>query len=374
MWKRIWAITQKEFIHTLRDRSTLGLLLTLPLLQLFLFGFAIDINISHIPMAVADQSLDSASYAFVAAMQNSGYFDVTMVVNSEAEATRVIDAGEAQVALIIPTDFAALVARGEAQALMLIDGSDLFTTMAAFNVATVIAQTHASELVMERVARSGLPITGALPLDTRVRILYNPDQIQIWLVIPSMTAMLLQTASVAMTALAVVREREAGTMEQLLVTPIRPLELMLGKMAPNLVIAMINMLTVVAAGVTIFGVPFRGSFWLFFMLSLLYVFSGLWLGLFISTISKNLKQAQQLITMIIMIGTVLGGFLFPRHSMPQLLQWAGNLFPMTFFIPIARGIVTKGVGLDSLWSHVIALGLYSLGMMILAARLFRQRL
>lgn len=374
MWKRIWAITQKEFIHTLRDRSTLVLLLTLPLLQLFLFGFAIDMNIMHIPTAVADQSLDSASRAFVAALQNSGYFDVILYVNSEAEATRVIDAGAAQVAVIIPTDFAARVTRGDAQTLILIDGSDLFTTMAAFNVAAVIAQAHASEVLMQRVARSGLPISAGLPLDTRFRILYNPDQRQLWFVIPSMTAMLLQTASVAMTALAVVREREAGTMEQLLVTPIRPLELMLGKMAPNLVIAMINMVTVVTTGVFIFGVPFRGNFVLFVALSLLYVFSGLGLGLFISTISKNLKQAQQLITMVIMIGAVLGGFMFPRHSMPPLLWWAGSLFPMTYFIPIARGIVTKGVGLDSLWPNVAPLALYSIGLMVLAARLFRQRL
>ncbi len=374
MWKRIWAITQKEFIHTLRDRSSLALLLTLPLLQLFLFGFAIDVNITHIPMVVADQSHDSASRAFIAAMQNSGYFDVTMYVPGEAEATRAIDAGAASVALIIPTDFAALVERGQAQTLMLIDGSDLFMTMAAFNVASVIAQAHASEVLMQRVARSGLPVSGALPLDTRTRILYNPDQAQLWFVVPSMTALLLQTSAVTLTALAVVREREAGTMEQLLVTPIRPLELMLGKMAPNLVIAMLNMLTVIAAGVFIFKVPFRGSFALFYGLSLLYVFSGLGLGLFISTISKNLKQAQQFIAVVVMIGTVLGGFLFPRYSMPLLLRWVGNLFPMTYFIPIARGIITKGVGLDSLWRSVVALALYSIGIMVLAARLFRQRL
>lgn len=374
MWKRIWAITQKEFIHTLRDRSTLALLLTLPLLQLFLFGFAIDMNITHIPTAVADQSLDSASRAFVAALQNSGYFDVVLYVNGEAEATRVIDAGTVQVAVIIPTDFAARVTRGEAQTLILIDGSDLFTTMAAFNVAAVIAQAHASEVLMQRVMRSGLPISGRLPLEARLRVLYNPDQTQLWFVIPGMAAMLLQTSSVALTALAVVREREAGTMEQLLVTPIRPLELMLGKMAPNLIIAMINMLTVVGAGVFIFGVPFRGHFILFAALSLLYVFSGLGLGLLISTISKNLRQAQQLITMVIMIGAVLGGFMFPRHTMPPLLQWGGSLFPMTYFIPIARGIITKGVGFDSLWRHVVPLALYSIGMMALAARLFRQRL
>lgn len=374
MLKRIWAVTQKEFIHTLRDRSTLALLLSLPILQLFLFGFAIDMNITHIPMAVADQSLDSASRALVATLQNSGYFDVVLHVNGEAAATRAIDAGDALVALIIPANFAARVERGEAQALLLIDGSDLFTTMAAFNVAGVIAQVHASELLVQKVARSGLPITVGQPVDTRMRILYNPDMTQLWFVIPGMTAMLLQTASVAMTALAVVREREAGTIEQLLVTPIRPLELMLGKIAPNLAIAMINMTTVVAAGVFIFGVPFRGSFSLFAVLALLYVFSGLGLGLLVSTISKNLKQAQQLVTMIIMIGAVLGGFMFPRHTMPPLLQWIGSVFPMTYFIPIARGIITKGVTLDSLWGQVLALMLYSVGLMLVAARAFKQRL
>jgi ABC-2 type transport system permease protein len=186
--------------------------------------------------------------------------------------------------------------------------------------------------------------------------------------------MLLQTQAIAMTAAAVVRERETGTMEQLLVTPIRPGELLLGKTAPNIVIAMINMLTIVGAGIFIFGVPFRGSLALFVALSLIYVFSGLGLGLLVSTVSDNLKQAQQLVMLILMLGVILSGFMFPRYTMPPVLRLMGNLFPMTFFIPIARGLITKGVGFDAIWRQTITLAVYSVTVLVVAALVFRRGL
>jgi ABC-2 type transport system permease protein len=177
-----------------------------------------------------------------------------------------------------------------------------------------------------------------------------------------------------MTAAAVVREREAGTIEQLLVTPIRPLELLLGKIIPNVVIAILNVLTAVAAGVLLFHVPFRGSFWLFMGLSMIYVFSGLGLGLLISTITSNQKQAQQLVMMIMLLGVVLGGYIFPRSTMPPVLKALGTLFPMTFFIPISRGIITKGVGVDALWVQVLSMTIYAVVVMVIAAKAFRQGL
>lgn len=189
-----------------------------------------------------------------------------------------------------------------------------------------------------------------------------------------MVAMLLQTQTIALTAAAVVREREVGTIEQLLVTPIRPGELMLGKMAPNLVISMVNMLTIVALGVYWFGVPFQGDFGLFVGLAFLYVFTGLGLGLLISTISQNQKQAQQYAGMLMLLGLVLGGFIFPRESMPWAVRLVGNLFPLTYFIPISRGIVTKGVGFEVLWQDVAALTVYIVVVMIVAVRAFKEDL
>ncbi len=348
------------------------MLLVMPMLQLFLFGFAIDMNVDHIPTIVAAQSLDAASQEYVDALVTSGYFDVVEYAFSQDAVVQAIDEGRVQAGIVIPPDFGIDVERGRAQVLFLIDGSDLLTTQTAYNMASVIAQAHTADVMMEKIERSGMSIEGGLPLDARARILYNPNVSQLWFVIPNIVAMVMQTQTMAMTAAAVVREREAGTIEQILVTPIRPVELMLGKVMPNIFIAVTNVLTIVALGVFVFGVPFQGSFWLFMALSMIYVFSGLGLGLLISTIVKNTKQVQQIVMMMMFIGIVLGGFIFPRYTMPPLLYLLGNLFPLSFFIPIARGIITKGVTMGALWGDAIGLLIFSVAVMTLAARSFRQ--
>ena len=376
MFRRIWAVIQKEFIQTLRDRRTLLIQLAMPMIQLFLFGYAISMSVDHIPTLVADQSLDASSRAYVEAISASGFFDVQAYVASQAEVIRAIDEGRAQAGVVIPPGFAARVERGDAQTLFLVDGSDLFTSQSAYNAATAIAQAHASELLMEKVTRSGLAAGSASlqPLDTRIRILYNPNLDDLWFIIPGMLATLLQVQSITLTAAAVVREREVGTIEQLLVTPIRPAELMLGKTAPNILIALINLVTILAVGVFWFEVPFQGDFWLFLRLATLYVFSGLGLGLLLSTISKNQRQAQQLIGMFTIVGIVLGGFIFPRYAMPPAIRIAGNLFPLTYFIPITRGIITKGIGLEYLWEQVGAMAIYVVVVIVFASRAFKQGL
>jgi ABC-2 type transport system permease protein len=376
MWQRIWAVIQKEFIQTLRDRRTLLIQLSLPIIQLFLLGYAISMNVRHIPTVVADQSLDRASQAYVDAMVTSTFFDVAAYVEDGDAVRAAIDAGEAKAGIVLPPDFATRVARGTAQALLLVDGSDIFTSQSAYNTMNAIARDHATELMVEQAVADGLlaPEQSLLPIDLRVRILYNPNLNDLIFLIPSMVAMLLQTQTIALMAAAVVREREVGTMEQLLVTPIRPGELMLGKMAPNLIISLINMLTIVGLGVFWFKVPFQGNFWLFMALAFVYVFTGLGLGLLISTISQNQKQAQQFAGMLMLLGLVLGGFIFPRETMPPVVRLVGNLFPLTYFIPISRGIVTKGVGLAVLWEDVLALVIYIVVVLVIAMRVFRQDL
>jgi ABC-2 type transport system permease protein len=376
MFQRILAIIQKEFSQTLRDRTTLGIMLSLPLLQLILFGYAINTNVRHIPTVVADQSLDQASQAYLDDMVNSGYFDIVATTPDQAGAIQAIDAGRAQVGIVIPPDFVEHVQRGDAQVLILVDGSDLFTSQSANAFAGIIGQEHAIKIVYDQVARAGIAASGnALPaLNALVRVLYNPDMKDLWFLIPGMAAMLLQTQSLVLTASAVVREREVGTIEQILVSPIRPIELMIGKIVPYVIIAMLNMLTVIGIGVFWFGVPFQGSFWLFISLSSLYVFSGLGLGLLISSVSQNQRQAQQLMMLFMMVSLLLGGFIFPRYTMPAVVRVIGNLFPMTYFVPIARGIITKGIGLSVLSGQVLALAVYIVVVIFLAAITFRKRL
>lgn len=376
MFRRIWAVVQKEFIQTFRDRRTLAILIGMPMIQLVLFGYAISMSVDHIPTAVADQSLDAASRAFLDAVSTSGFFDIYSYVEDQTEVIRAIDEGRVQAGVVIPPGFASQVEREDAEVLLLVDGSDLFTSQSAYNAATAIAQAHSSELLLQKVARTGLAggEPQLLPLDTRVRILYNPNLNDLWFIIPGMLAMLLQVQSIALTAAAIVRERETGTIEQLLVTPIRPAELMLGKAAPNILLALINLLTVLGLGLFWFKVPFKGNFPLFLWLSFLYVLSGLGLGLLLSTISRSQRQVAQLISLFTIVGIVLGGFIFPRYTMPPVIRLAGNLFPLTYFIPITRGIITKGVGLRYLWEQLAAMLIYILVVMISASRAFRQEL
>jgi ABC-2 type transport system permease protein len=376
MIQRILAIIQKEFSQALRDRTTLVIMLTMPLLQLVLFGYAINTNVRHIPTVVADQSLDHASQSYLNDMVDSGYFDIIATAPDQAGVVKAIDSGTAKVGIVIPPDFEADVQRGTAQVLVLVDGSDFFTSESANTYAAIIGQEHAINIVYDEISRAGRQAAGnALPaLNALVRVLYNPDMKDLWFIIPGMAAMLLQTQSIVLTAAAVVREREVGTIEQILVTPIRPIELMVGKIVPYLVIAMLNMLTVIGIGVFWFGVPFQGSFWLFLGLSFLYIFSGLGLGLLVSSVSQNQRQSQQLMMLFMMVSLLLGGFIFPRYTMPVVVRVIGNLFPITYFIPISRGIITKGIGFSVLSGQVLDLAIYCVVVMFLAVITFRRRL
>lgn len=376
MLRRIWAVMQKEFIQILRDRRTLLIQISMPMIQLFLFGYAINMNLDHTPLVVSDHSLDTASQAYVDAMVTSSYFDIVGYVSGQDEVIRAIDEGHAQAGIIIPGDFAAQTERGQAQVLFLVDGSDLFTSQSAYNAATLIAEVHATNVLAARIERSGRlgSRPSLLPLDTRVRILYNPDLNSLWFLIPGMTAMLLQMQTVTLTAATVVRERERGTIEQILVTPIRSAELMLGKMVPTAIIAMFNLLTILAVGVFWFDVPFQGNLWLFLWLAFMYVVSGLGLGLLVSTVSQNQKQAHQLLGVTTLVALLLAGFIFPRYTMPPLIRAAGNLFPVTYFVPIARGIINKGIGLEFLGEQVVALFFYGVVIVAFAARAFKPRL
>jgi len=376
MAQRLLAIFRKEFTQTLRDRRTLTYVLLLPLLLLFLFGYAVEIQVDHIPTVVADASLDQQSWAFLEAMETSSFFDIEHYVESEAEAIRAIDEGRARVAIVVPPGFAAAVERGDAQVLVVVDGSDAMTVQSAFNAAITVGEAHAVGLLAEKLTRSGGPgsQSSLVPLDVRTRVLYNPDVRSLVFMVPGMLGLILQQQTVMLTAMAIVRERELGTIEQLLVTPIRAWELMLGKILPNVAIASLNMCTILALGVFWFGVPFNGSVALFVWLTLLFMFCGLGLGILVSTVSNNQRQAQQLTSMIMLPGMMLSGYIFPRSQMPAVIQWAGDLLPVTHFMVIARGIMTKGVGLHFVQSQVLVLVAYGVVVFLLSALSFRERL
>jgi ABC-2 type transport system permease protein len=364
MLRRIWAITQKELIQTVRDRATLTILLMVPVLQLLLYATAIHTDVKHIPMIVADQSVSTESRNYLNALVDSSYFDIVGTATSQDDVMKNIDSGRASLGIVIPPDFATQVKLRQAQVLMLVDGSDSYTTNSAFSTANSISQSYAIGLIRTPVS----------PMNTSIRILYNPDLKDLWFLIPGLIASLLQTQTLALTALAVVREREVGTIEALLVTPIRPVELMLGKSLPNLIIAFVNMATILIAASLLFGVPFEGNLPLYVALCLIFALSGLALGLAISAASQTQAQAQQLVQLISFSGLFLAGFLFPQYALPVVLRVISYIFPLTFFIPISRGIFTKGVGIDALWTPIIFMNVLLVLTIFAAARLYRESL
>ncbi len=364
MLRRIWAITQKEFIELLRERVYVFLLVFATLLEVVLLSVAIHTDIRHIPMAVADQSVSNESRSYVNALVASGYFDIVATVSGQQDLIKAIDSGQANLGILIPPDFAAQVKLHEANVLMLVDGSSSYVTRSAYGTANAITQAYAINLIRQPVN----------PLNMDVRILYNPDMKDLWFIIPGLLAALVQGVALNLTALVVVREREVGTIEALLVTPIRPVELMLGKTIPNLLIALVIVAENLAFTVLVLGVPFQGSLLLFFALSTLFCFSGLGLGLVISVVVQNQLQAVLLGMMVNFAGFFLAGMLFPVYALPPALRLLSYLFPATYFLPISRAIMIKGVGLEAIWGDVIGTCVLMVLIVLAAARLFRQSL
>ena len=391
---RLAALIKKEMIQLLRDRRTLALVLLLPFVELFLLAYAVDLTVDHIPTAVADLSRDRQSQALIDALAISGFFDVESYLAGEEQLIRAIDEGQVRAAVLIPPDFAAQVERGTAQVLILLDGSDSFTVQSGYSAALAVTQAHGIELMVEKVGRLGAALKrpssssalstpvqagaassfSSLPVNSVTRVLYNPNMDDMIFLLPAIAAFLLQTMAINLTALSVVRERELGTIEQLLSTPARPMELMISKMLPNLVVTFIGLMCVTFVGGYWFDVPFRGNIWLFAWLALLFAVSGLGLGLLISTIAQNQKQAQMITTLVLLLSLLLTGFIYPRNAMPAVVQTVGNLIPLTYFIRITRAVYTKGVGLSFIWSDVVSLAIYAAVVMLGAVITFKKRL
>ena len=372
--KRIAAIMRKEMIQTFRDWQTLVLTLMLPILELFIIAYIGNFTVEHIPTVVADMSQDAQSRDFISALTVSGFFDVHAYVGSEADVIRAIDDSVAQAGVVIPPHFAEQVERGSAQALIIIDGNDPFLVQSGYAAANAIAQTHGMALLLETAARQGMEGLGMLPISTSTRILYNPNMTTVIFLVPGIVALVLQIQAITTAAMTVVRELELGTMEQLLATPARPVEIIIGKMVPGILVTGAIMAVILAIGILWFRVPFQGSIWLFIWLSLIFIISGLGLGLLMSTIAKNQRQAQQLSTLLMLITMLLSGVVYTRLTMPKIVQRVGDLIPATYFIRIARGIITKGVGMSFLWRDVVVLIIYALVVVIISARTFKKRL
>ena len=377
--QRLRALIYKETVQILRDRRTLTLFFALPLVELFLFAYAVSLTITHLPTAVVDQSLDARSRDFTQALVNSGDFDLKLGLQNEQQVMQAIDAGTVKVGVIIPPDFSEQVLRGKGSVLILLDGSDSFSVESAYNAALSIAQKYSLELTTEKVQSGGARLTtsvtaGGLPITTTTRVLYNPDIKDLVFILPGLIALIMQIIVVTHSALAIVREREVGTLEQLLATPARPAEMVIAKLVPGMLVAILDMIMVLAIGVFWFRVPFQGNILLLAGLSILFIISGMGLGMVISAVARTQRQAQQLTSVIQLLAMLLTGFIYPRTTMPLWTQLIGDLIPMTYFVRVIRGIMTKGVGLTFLWTVSLTLLVYAGIALAIAAAVSKKRL
>ncbi|MED4583979.1 ABC transporter permease [Brevibacillus choshinensis] len=374
VWGRYWSVVKKEMIQIKRDRPSLAIALVMPLMMLFLFGYAVNTDVNDIKMAVWDQSSTPYSRELVDQFTNTRVFEVTAYASGYDAIESMLDDGSASVALVIPPDYARKRDRNEqANVQMLIDGSDPNIARTATSNAQLIVQNRSISMQEQRMQKEGMgELESPLSLDTRV--LFNPNMESIVFNIPGLIGLIMQNVTMILTAFSLVREKERGTMEQLIVTPIRPLELMLGKITPYVGIGLFSFCLVLVVGTYWFGVPVKGSVSLLVSLSVLFLITTLILGIFISTIAKTQLQAMQIAFAFILPSVLLSGFMFPRESMPLVIQWLGGLVPLTYFLEILRGIFLKAVDLSALWKDAVGMGIFCLLILTVSMLRFRKKI
>lgn len=372
---RLLALIRKEFIQILRDPRTLVLVLIMPVMQMMLLGYAATNDVRNIPLAVFDQSRTPAARALLDAYRAADYFRIAIEAGSEDELRTLIDTGQARAGLIIPPDYDTRLRNGQTVAVaFILDGSDPTVASTALSAAQLIGQAHATQLNIQRLQRNGQSGSLTPPLEVRTQVWYNPDLISAHFMIPGVIGMILYAITSILTATAVVRERERGTIEQLIVTPIRSWELILGKILPYVILAFLNTLEVLALGAWWFGVPVRGSIWLILLLSGVFLLSSLGIGLLASTIANTQQEAMLTVWMTLLPGIFLSGFFFPLEAMPKVLQWVSYAMPLRYYLSIIRALLLKGVGLAAIWGDALALGIFGILIMSAAALRFRKRL
>lgn len=370
--ERLYAMVRKEFVQMRRDPATLRLVLLVPLMQMLIFGYAIRTDVRNLPTVAFDQSHTQESRALVQRLTATGNFVLRGTAASYEDAVRAVDAGHAKAAFIIPESYARDLKRGRSAAVqVLVDASDPTSSASAIGAAQMVGQQLNVEIIRQR---TGNNLAAALPVDVRVRPLYNPSLRSSVFVVPGIIGMILSNILILITAMSLVRERETGTLEQLIVTPLARSEIMLGKIAPYVLVGYVQMTTVLIAGHFIFDVPLRGPLLALYAVTFLFITANLGLGLFISTLGRTQTAVTQSAIFIMLPNVLLSGFMFPREAMPPFAQAIGALLPLTYYLQMVRGILLKGVGLPELWPQALALGGFAVAFFTFATQRFHKTL
>ncbi|MGB3368780.1 MAG: ABC transporter permease [Acidaminobacteraceae bacterium] len=345
---RVWTITEKEFIHIKRDKPSLVISFFLPIIMLMIFGFAVNSDVNNVPLSIYNGDNTEISRDLVSAYVNSDYFDDYSRVHSVTEVENLIKSGDVKVGLIIPPGFSKKIYRKDSSEIqILIDGSDPTIARTAVNFAVQIASNHNIKLAPVKIVSSGIT--------PKPMVLYNPTLDSVKFNIPGVVGLILQNITIILTALAMVREKELGTIEQLIMTPITSLELIIGKLIPYIIIGSYDFFIVMLLSKLVFGVSVAGSLLELVLLGLVFLIGALSMGMLISTVAKNQGQAIQGTLAFLLPSVLLSGFMFPREAMPPVIQWLSATFPITHFLIIIRGVMIKGVDIIYLWSATLSM-------------------
>jgi ABC-2 type transport system permease protein len=367
-WHQTWAMLIKEFIQLKRDRVSFGMIIMIPLVQLLLFGYAINTNPRHLPTAVLLQEQSDVGRSILKALENTKYFDVTHVVQTEAEFDRLLTSGKVLFAIEIPVNFERAVRRGDRPAILVAaDATDPVAAGSAIAALTSLVQTA---LQHDRA----IPDGAAAPFEVRIHARYNPAANTSFNIVPGLVGTILTMTMLIFTALSVTREIERGTMESLLSMPITPLEIMLGKIIPYIMVGVVQASLIIGIGIGLFGVPLLGSLTVLALLSVLFITTNLSIGYTFSTLAQNQLQAMQMSLMFFLPNILLSGFMFPFAGMPGWAQWIGETLPLTHYIRIIRAIMLKGATPSELQFDTIALAALMLVAMVIAITRFRRTL
>jgi ABC-2 type transport system permease protein len=372
--QRFMAIVKKEFIQIKRDKASFGIAIMMPIMMMLLFGYAVTTELDNISTVVLDQNHTKESREFIKSFENTGYFNITKEENNIEKIQNEMDKGLVHAAIIIPPDYSSKILKAEKPAVQfLIDGSDPTTARTVFSSGVLTGERYGVKFWSKSMEK--YPSKAAIGgVEVNTRVLYNPSLRNQNFVIPGLVGLIMQNITILLTAFALVRERERGTIEQLMVSPLTAPEIILGKLVPYVVIGFLDFIFALTLGIVWFEVPIMGSLPLLLFLGLGFVICALAIGILISTAAKTQLQAMQLSFLVLLPSILLSGFIFPRESMPKIIQFIGSIIPLTYFLNILRGVVLKGVGMEVLFKDVSILFSIGLVLLILSMVQFRKRL
>lgn len=374
-FQRIKAVAKKEFLHVFRDPRSLGLGIAIPMILLFLFGYALTLDVDRVPLIVWDQSNSNASRDFTSRFTGSRYFSLKRYASNYHEIERAIDRREALIAVVIPVDFATKVGSGRmGEVQVIVDGSDSNTATFALGYADAAALSYSRDIAVKTLRRSVASPSPPL-LDVRPRVWFNADLLSRNYIFPGLIAVIMMVITALLTSLTVAREWESGTMEQLISTPLKGPELIIGKLIPYFAIGVLDLVLSVIVGESVYGIPLRGSLTLLFGMSVLFLIGALSLGILISIVAKNQRMASQIAMVTTMLPAfLLSGFIFPIENMPLLIRAITHIVTARYFVVILRGIYLKDVGLNVLAGEAGFLAVFGAVVIILSIRKFRKKI